>query len=506
MKRLPSPWLAVLGLLVFAAGARAEITLAPLLRDGAVLQRDKPVPVWGTAHAGEKIRVQFAAQTAETTADAQGRWRVQLAPLKASVTPGEIVVTGATSPTVRVADVLVGEVWLCSGQSNMGFRVSRSISAKTDVPAASFPLIRQYDVPTVTTGTPQSTAAGTWVRTTPETVRLFTAVGYYFALELHRALGVPVGFIRAAPGGTRIEAWMSAEALAGDPAFAVVGERWRDSVAGYEVRRAAHERTVAAWEKESAAAKAAGREFAKAKPAELQGLGLAAPSGLFNGMIHPLVPYALRGIVWYQGESNHTRAAEYHALFPAMIRQWRRDFAQGELPFYFVQLANYEQPSDKTGRLWAYLREAQAAALALPNTGMAVAVDVGDPKDLHPPNKPELGRRLALHARAKVYGEKLACESPRARGFEPAPGGMRVRLGDAAGLHLRDGKTGGAEIAGADKVFHPATIRVDGESVVLASPAVPTPVAVRYAWKNAPETSLYNGAGLPVAPFRSDDW
>jgi sialate O-acetylesterase len=252
---------AALGLLV--SGVRAEFTLAPLFRDGAVLQRDKPVPVWGTATPGEKIRVQFGTQSVETVADARGSWKVNLASLKASATPAELIVTAGEGKRLRVADVLVGEVWLCSGQSNMGFRVSRSISAKTDVPAANFPLIRQYDVPTVTTDTPQSTSAGTWVTTTPETVKLFTAVGYYFALELHRALGVPVGFIRAAPGGTRIEAWMGAEALASDPAFAVVGERWRESVAGYNSRRAAYENALAAWEADAAEAKAAGRKFEK---------------------------------------------------------------------------------------------------------------------------------------------------------------------------------------------------------------------------------------------------
>ena len=496
----------VISLLAGTVGLRAEIRPAALFRDGAVLQRAQPVPVWGTAIAREEIRVQFGAQMVATVADAQGRWKVVLAPLAAASTPAELKVTGSQSQPVRVANVLVGEVWLCAGQSNMGFRVSRSLKAKADAGAFRYPSIRQFDVPTLSVDEPRTEIESTWIETEPETVRMFTAVGFYFALELHRALGVPVGFIRAAPGGTRIEAWMSPTALASDPAFAVVGESWRVSVTGYNVRRAANDKARADWATAAAAAKTAGVAFPKAQPAEMPGLGLAAPSGLYHGMIHPLLPYALRGFVWYQGESNHTRAAEYRALFPAMIRQWRRDFGQGELPFYFVQLANYEQPSDKTGRLWAYLREAQAAALVLPNTGMAVTVDVGEAKNLHPPNKQEVGRRLALYARAKVYGEMIACESPRALGFEKAGHGLRVRLSEAAGLDLRDGKSGGAEIAGADRVFHPASIRVEGDGVLFVSTAVPAPVAVRYAWKNAPETSLYNGAGLPVAPFRSDDW
>jgi sialate O-acetylesterase len=391
------------GLLTGASGGRAEIRLAALFRDGAVLQRDKPVPIWGSAIAREEIRVQFGGQTTETVADEQGRWQVTLAPLAASATPAELKVTGSQSKAVRVTNVLVGEVWLCAGQSNMGFRVSRSLKAKADAAALRYPLIRQFDVPTLSADEPRTEIESTWIETLPETVRMFTAVGFYFALEVHRALGVPVGFIRAAPGGTRIEAWMSPAALASDPAFAAVGESWRVSVAGYNVRRAANEKARADWATAAAAAKAAGVAFAKPQPAELPGLGLAAPSGLFHGMIHPLLPYA-------------------------------------------------------------------------------------------------------LHARAKVYGETIACESPRALGFENAGNGLRVRFSEAAGLYLRDGKSGGAEIAGADRVFHPAAIRVEGDSVVLASPAVPAPVAVRYAWSNAPETCLYNGAGLPVAPFRSDDW
>lgn len=506
MKILSGHLAALVSVVLGIAHVRAELTLAPLFRDGAVLQRDQPVPVWGTAKPGAKVRVQFGPQAVDTIADARGGWTVHLAPLKASATSAELVVTEAEEKPLRVRDVLVGEVWLCAGQSNMGFRVAGSISAAADIPAANYPLIREYDVPTVTAATPQSISAGSWVATTPENVRLFTAVGYYFALELHRALGVPVGFIRSAPGGTRIEAWMGADALASDPAFAIVGERWQETLTGYNARRAAYEKLLAAWEAEAAAAKAAGRKFEKTKPVEVPALGLGAPSGLYNGMIHPFAPYALRGFVWYQGESNHRRPDEYRALFPAMIRQWRHAFAQENAPFYFVQLANYTEPTDTTGKLWAYLRESQASALALPNTGMAVAVDVGDANNLHPPDKPSVGHRLALVARVKTYGEKIACDSPRAIGFEKTANGMRIRLSEAAGLHLAEGRSGGAEIAGADKVFHPATIRVDGESVLIASPQVATPVAVRYAWANAPETSLYNGAGLPVAPFRSDDW
>ncbi len=481
--------------LFVATLAQANVVLAPIFQDGVVLQRGKPVPVWGTAAPGEAVRVRFGERTAATTADAAGRWRVTLAPLAASATPAELWVEGRN--TLRVADVLVGEVWLCSGQSNMAFRLSRSHTAKVDLPAATFPLIRQFDVRTPNGAESQTPTLGKWSHTTPEDARYFTAVGYYFALELHRALGVPVGFIRAAVGGSRIEAWMGADALASDPAFVSVGENWQRTQVNFRKLQEDHAAALKAWEANPAA---------KKRPVAPKDITLTAPGALFEGMIRTVVPFALRGILWYQGESNHTRPADYRALFPAMIRGWRAAFDQGELPFYFVQLPNYEQPSDPTGKLWAQLREAQAAALAVPGTGMAVTIDVGDAKDLHPPNKGDVGRRLALLARAQVYGEKIVAESPRAIAFERAPGALRVRLSAAEGLHRRDGKSAGAEVAGGDRIFHPATLTIDGDAVVARAAAVPEPVAVRYAWANAPEVSLFNGAGLPVAPFRSDNW
>ncbi|MES2692280.1 MAG: sialate O-acetylesterase, partial [Verrucomicrobiota bacterium] len=319
--------------------------LAPIFRDGAVLQREKPVPVWGTAAAGEVVRLQFGERKAMTKADATGQWRVALEPMAASATPTELVVEGRN--TLRVANVLVGEVWLCAGQSNMGFRVSRSHTAKVDVPAANFPLIRQYDVPTPGEE-PRAGTEGKWSVTSPEIVRMFSATGYYFAVELHRALGVPIGFIRAAVGGTRVEAWMEPGALASDPAFQNVREAWQQTQVNYAKLKSDYDRAVKAWEADPS----------RNKPKDLRGIANSAPGALFEGMVRPSLPYALRGILWYQGESNYTKAAEYRALFPAMIRQWREAFGQGELPFYFVQLPNYEQATDITGQLWAYLREA----------------------------------------------------------------------------------------------------------------------------------------------------
>lgn len=486
-----------------AASVRADVALAPIFRDGAVLQRSKPLPIWGTASPGETVNVRFAGQDVATTADASGRWVVTIAPLEASAKPAELVVQGRNQ--LRVSDVLVGEVWFCAGQSNMAFRLSRATGAKADIAAAKFPLLRQFDVP-VTVGNPAVTPTiGRWTATTPEIAPYFTALGYHFALELHRALGVPIGFIRCAVGGTIIEAWLGRETFARDSALAPMLERWDRAQAEGVTRRAAHAKAVAVWETDAAAARAQGAKFDRKKPVAPPEIAHNEPGVLFRTMVAPLAPYALRGFLWYQGESNHRRPEEYAALFAAMVTDWRREFRQGTVPFYFVQLPDFDEPKDPSGLLWAKLRDAQAAGLNLPATGMAVSIDVGDPKDVHPPNKPEIARRLARIARAQVYGESIAWESPRKIDVVRAGGTMRVRWSAAEGLHLR-GAGRGMELAGADRVFHPATYTIEGDVTVVRAPAVPAPVAVRYAWKNAPDVSLFNGAGLPAAPFRSDDW
>jgi len=342
----------------------------------------------------------------------------------------------------------------------------------------------------------------------------FTAVGYFFARELHRRLKIPVGLINSSWGGSRIEAWIDPATLAGDPALAGVAQRWRQNLADYPQKLAAYTAALDAWNKANAAAAAAGPgpldAFLKAvaKPYPPSGPGSAAtPSGLFNAMINPLLPGALRGVIWYQGEANAARAFEYHRLFSALITGWRARFGQGDIPFFWVQLANFDFPGDPTHETWAFLREAQTQTLDLPATGQAVAIDVGDPNNIHPTNKQEVGRRLALIAKAGVYGIPVDFSGPVFAGATREGRALRVRFTYAeTGMTAAGRPLQSFEVAGADRRFYPASAIIAGDTLLVQSPQVPEPVAVRYAWRNAPDANLYNGAGLPAVPFRSDTW
>lgn len=493
--------------LVAATGALADITFAPLFRDGAVLQRDQPIVVWGQAAPAEKVDITFRRQTVTVITRADGHWKVTLKAEPASPVPSELTASGANTVTVR--DVLVGDVWLCSGQSNMAMLVRNSADAERETAAAKFPLIRQFKVPTVVADTPADEVGGSWTVCSPETVGMFSAVAYFFARDLHQKLNVPIGLVNSAWGGTQIEGWMSAATLRADPSWREIQARWEKTLADHPAAVAAYEPALAKWTADEAAAKAAGKAFARAKPRLPEGPGSRwLPAGIYNGMIAPLVPYTLRGVLWYQGETNAARHTEYASLFTAMIKQWRADFAR-ELPFYFVQLANFESGAGNRGDSWAYLREAQARALKLPATGMAVTIDIGDPKDVHPKNKQEVGRRLALHARKQVYGEKIETDGPIFSSAKRDGAAMRVTFTHATGLRLEPAKGDGRvsfEVAGADQVFVPAEARLDGQTLLVSAPSVSAPVAVRYAWRNSPDARLFNRASLPAAPFRSDKW
>jgi len=510
-------------LLLSLVSARADVTFSSLFSDHAVLQRDKPVPVWGRADPGEQVMVTFRGQSVGATADAAGRWTVLLDPISTQTDGADLVAAGKNR--IVAHDVLVGEVWLCSGQSNMefvlrgpesrpgvGYRVE---DADAEVAAAHYPLIRQYRVPRRIAADPQGNLAGTWETCSPQTAGGFTAVGYFFARAVFQKLGVPIGLVNSSYAGTPIEAWMSAAAFASDPRLAAIRAReqrnrpWSASPAASDGPHGAAGGPTAPLPRSASAplgpSPSGGAVVVAARPPPPG--SPSRPEGLFNGMIAPLAPYGLRGILWYQGESNAERAGEYHALFAAMIAAWRAHFGQGDLPFYFVQLANFAAP-EPTGRAsWAYLREAQADALSLPQTGMAVAIDLGDPRDIHPRNKQEVGRRLAAMALVNLYGLSGDVSGPQFAGIEPAGTALRVRFDYAqTGLITHDRPVQSLEIAGADRIFHPASGRIDGETLLVSSPLVPHPVAVRYAWADAPVANLYNGAGLPAAPFRSDRW
>jgi len=449
--------------------------LSPLFGDHMVLQRETGAPVWGNTDPGTEVTVTASwpgavAQTA--TADTRGDWRVVVRTPSAGG-PFALTARAGDDETV-VSDVLIGEVWICSGQSNMEWRVTQSKDADAEVAAADHPMIRFFDVPRTTSGSPAATCGGTWRAVSPQTVGGFSAVGYYFGRELQGELGVPVGLIGSNWGGTVAEAWTSAETLRGVfPEFGGKLDSLEQGVAD--------------------ASSSGGKK-----------LNQNTPTVLFNGMIAPLVPFAIRGAIWYQGESNRTRAYQYRSLFPAMIADWRAHFGRGDFPFYFVQIAPYGYRGD-TGQA-AELREAQAMAQSVRNTGMAVTMDIGNPKDIHPANKQDVGRRLALCALGQTYGEGVEWRGPTLRSTEVAGSTIRLNFDHAAGLTAGGGQPTCFTIAGKDQVFHPAVAVIEGEAVLVRSPAVGEPVAVRFAWGAADQPNLRNAAGLPASSFRTDDW
>lgn len=499
------PLLLLVVLAAFGAASpalRAEVKLAPLFCDNAVLQRGKPVPVWGTAGAGEKVEVRFGDDKKVAVADEGGRWKVELDPMEACADPKPLVVSGQNQ--VTCADVLVGEVWLCSGQSNMVVPVAASLDPEAEIAAANYPALRYFGVAKTVAETPQESVPGKWESCTPRSAGRFAAAAYYFGREIHRELGVPVGLIVSSVGATPIEAWMSADSLAGTPFAGNVASRWKTQLAEYPSKLAEHEVALAKWRENNKNPGEGVRPKKNRPPVAPSGPGgNDTPSGLYNGMIHPLIPYALRGITWYQGESNVDRPEEYRVLFPVLIARWREAFQQGNLPFYFVQLANFIRKGDTSEMMWAFLRDAQAAVLALPATGMATAIDIGDPDDIHPKNKQEVGRRLALLAFARTYGKSIESSGPVLKEAVREGSRIRMRFDHAGGLVLRDATPGAFEVSSDGGQFSPATAEVVGDEVWVSSPGVSTPVEVRYAWRNNPSAPLANGAGLPAPPFRA---
>jgi sialate O-acetylesterase len=495
----------------------AKVTVAPLFTDHAVLQQEKPVLVWGTAAPHEHVGLEFHGQMSAADANDQGQWKAELPAFEATGHGADLVIRGENVITLH--DVVVGEVWLCSGQSNMEFilwdskgTVFRVQNGEAEVAAANYPQIRQFKVAKQASATPQITANGNWVSCSPETAAQFTAVGYFFARDLFRRLTVPIGLINSTWGGTPVESWMSQEALASDPSFGTVAKRWEHLVAAYPAAKAAYDAKLVQWQERLKASRAAGADdqtFLSHNPQPGRVIGAPQgdpwqPAGLYNGMISPLLPYRLRGVLWYQGEANAGHmdtALEYHKLFAAMITRWRVQFGQGDVPFYWVQLASFaHSPS------WPYLREGQQQTLSLPNTGQAVAIDVGLEDNIHPRNKQEVGRRLALIAANQVYKVPVEFSGPVFANANGEGAAMRVWFNYCANGLKAEQPVATCELAGANHKFYPAEARVDGNSLVVTSAQVPKPVAVRYSWAGFAEGHLYNSAGLPAAPFRSDNW
>ncbi len=491
-------------LALLAGPLLAEVKLASPFTDHMVLQRELPVPVWGTAAPGEKITVQFAGQKKSVDAGPDGRWRLDLKRLKASAESRLFTVTGsATAAPLTLRDVLVGEVWLASGQSNMDFVVSKKIKyfsgvdhEEQEIAAANHPLIRMFTGKATKAGTPQETVGGEWLVCSPETVPGFSAVGYFFARELQQEIKVPVGIVTLAFGASCAHAWIRREAMLGDPAFRAVLDDFDARVKTFAPLTENENRQ---WEEAAAKAKAAGQR-APRKPRNDPVQDQHNPTVLFNGMIAPVIPYAIRGVLWYQGESITAPRELFPRWNELLITDWRKLWGR-ELPFYFCQLAALDNNSNSPQvRAW------QAEALRLPNTGMAVTIDIGDKKDVHPHNKAPVGARLARIALANVYGRKIEFSGPVYASITTEPGALRLKFQHlGGGLVAKDGPLKTFEVAGADGKFVPADAVIEGSAVVVRSAAVASPVAARYAWTNYPEgCNFFNAAGLPAAPFRTD--
>jgi sialate O-acetylesterase len=503
--------LATLSLLV--SSAFGELRLPGFFSDHLVFQRDAPIPVWGWADPGAEVTVQLgpdAAKAVQVKAGLDGRWSAKLPATPATASGLNLTVTSG-GQSLTLSDVLVGEVWLCSGQSNMEWSVAASLNPAEEIAAASFPAIRQMKIEHLTAATPQDDVKSTWQVCAPGTVGGFTAAGYFMARELHRELGVPIGLINSSWGGTRIEPWTPVEGFAKVPALAGVHAQVTNTLpssAAYQAALREHMAAVAAWQQaatESLAQKTAAPVTPVFPPTLLPLTAHTAPTTLCNAMIHPLLGYGMRGAIWYQGESNHAEPL-YPEKKQALVTGWREQWGLGEFPFYFVQIAPWHYGNEDPAilpRFW----EAQAACLSIPKTGMVVTNDIGDIKDIHPKNKQEVGRRLALLALKNEYGKgDLVAEGPRFQALSVEPGKLRVSFDRVAGgLKSRDGQPlRHFEIIGETAEFVPATATItSSDTLELSNAALKEPVAMRYAWHKLAEPNLANGVGLPTSAFRA---
>lgn len=511
---------------VLASSALADVRVAKVFTDHMVLQRKVAAPVWGWADPAEVVHVRFADQHKKSTADASGAWMVRLDPLKASAEGRQLQVSGNNTFTFN--DVLVGDVWICSGQSNMEWPMRSIMNSAEEIAAANHPTIRLFDVPGHTTApvAQLDVPGGNWQTCTSKSVGGFSAVGYFFGRNLNQGSGVPVGLIGSNWGGTRIEPWTPPVGFRGVAELKDIADRvnrFDPTMPEGKATWAAHLRTTEDWTSNARRAIEAGFTIPKA-PATPGPTGAGEPTAIYNSMLHGLAPYAMAGAIWYQGESNGGEGVEYYHKMRALIEGWRSVWQQEGHPiyFYFVQLANFQQPTDDPagGNGWARLREAQRQSLTIANTGMAVITDIGQDNDIHPRNKQDVGARLARWALRDVGGKDLVVSGPLYSGH--AVEGNRIRLKfDHVGEGLMVGIKAGLEptredaegtlkrfaIAGEDRVWHWAEARIDGEALVVSCPDVESPVAVRYAYSMNPVgANLYNSDGLPASPFRTDDW
>lgn len=518
------PFLQYLALSVLTSQAVADVSLPAIFSDNLVLQQGKPVTIWGFAAADEDVTVRFAGQTQVTRADLDGKWRISLDPMTANAQPQELSVSGKN--TVTLKNLLIGEVWVCSGQSNMQWTVSQSGNAEQEIAGANAPQIRMFTVERATGMTPATDVKGSWKESNPANVGNFSAVAYFYGRHLHQVLKVPVGLINTSWGGTRVEAWTSRESLEERPCAAQMLSDWDGIRQSWDptAEAAKFAASKTAWQAE---AKKISAENAKL-PADQKKKAPQAPrppddpnktphhpAVLFNAMVAPLIPYSIQGAIWYQGESNQKRAFQYQELLPNMINDWRTRW-NDPFSFYIVQLASFGngQPITKEAGIpdtWAELQEAQyLTSITLPKVGLAVTNDIGEEKNIHPKNKQEVGRRLALWALAKDYGRAdTVFSGPMFKNAMIEGSQVRIQFDHTGGgLKTRDGgELKHFQIVGEDKKWVWAQAKIENNEVLVSSPEVPNPVGVRYAWAAWPEgANLINAEGLPAGCFRTDEF
>jgi sialate O-acetylesterase len=499
---------ALVSVLVLAgAAAYADVKLPAIIADNMVLQQGVQTPIWGWADPGEKIQVRLgdSAGSYETTADKNGTWAVKIGPLEQGKT---LDLTIAAKNTINLKNVLAGEVWVCSGQSNMQWSVQRTNDAEKEIAAADYPRIRLFTVQRNTSGQPLNDCVGTWTECSPETVPGFSAVAYFFGRHLHKELNLPIGLINTSWGGTRIEPWTPPVGFASVPELKGISNEIAAADTEYSRTVAESLGAIEQWVRETKAAMQENRQIPATPTWPTHQLNSnRQPTGLYNAMIHPLVPFAIRGAIWYQGESNREDGLLYCQKMRALINGWRKVWNEGDFPFYYVQLAPFRYGGDPL--LLPQIWEAQSSVLALPNTGMAVVTDITNLGDIHPKNKQDVGKRLALWALAKTYGRKdLVYSGTLYKSMSVEGNKIRIRFEHiGGGLASRDGQgLNWFTIAGDDKNFLEAQAEIDGDAVLVWSDKVDKPVAVRFGWNQEAEPNLMNKEGLPASPFRTDKW
>ncbi len=493
----------------------SEVTLPHVIGNNMVLQRNMQAPIWGWASPGEEITVILSTEsegvepisTTTAIADAEGKWQIKL-PAMAAGGPYTLRIKG--SNTLELTNVLFGEVWVCSGQSNMQWSVNASKDNEAEIAAAIYPKIRLFYIPRVPSGLLQQDVEADWYETTPETIPNFSAVAYYFGRKLYKNLDVPIGLINTSWGGTRIEPWTPPIGFAGVPALTSIHKEVEDIQANYRAQLREKMKAIEDWIAENRKALETDAQLTQMPDNTHPLAHQQRPTALYNSMVHPIVPYAIRGALWYQGESNLREGMLYHEKMKALINGWREVWGQGDFSFYFVQLAPFNYGGRNANPLFLpQIWEAQTATLAVPNTGMAVTTDIGNLRDIHPRNKQDVGRRLALWALAKDYGrDDVTYSGPLYKSM--AVEGSTIRLTFehvGSGLTSRDNEPlTWFQIAGEDKEFVEANATIDGDTVVVSSDAIQNPVAVRFGWHQSAEPNFVNKEGLPASPFRTDAW